>query len=201
MLSKLSVNEIEKLETEGMNLLSFGQNSHGQQRLKFLNQAWKLFTPYKDVYPGWRYPRPDIRHELQLAHMELRNWSSALGHALKMYFYIEPVLFPLEWHPQRIVRTYVLLKIILEVAFHVSQGTDNELVKQLEKYALDWAAVVLGFTKEIEVAIPKGFGWDTSFAREFQDFQKNVSTQYFGWQAEWELERVKLRKIALELVN
>ncbi|KAL8952077.1 MAG: hypothetical protein Q9222_001988 [Ikaeria aurantiellina] len=201
LLSEFSVEEVAKLETEGIDLLVSGETSHGQQRLDFLNRSLKLFSPYKDVYPIWRYPGPSIRHELQIAHMELGNWSAALAHALKVYFHIEPVLYPLKWHPQRIVQTYVLLKIILEMVYHMSQGIHSESVEKLEKYKLDWAAVVMGFMKEIETAIPQGFGSDTSFARDFQEFQKNVPTQYFGWEAEWQLERAKLKKIADELVD
>ncbi|KAL8768687.1 MAG: hypothetical protein Q9209_005105 [Squamulea sp. 1 TL-2023] len=190
-----------EIEAEGERLQASVENATSVEKLKLLDQAMSLFVSYKDIFPIWRYPWPSIRDELRLLHWSLDNWSIATVHALKEYFFIEPVLYPVPWHPIRIQRLFVLLKLIYELQYQVFASDDNEVEGDLKSYYINWLSVNKGLEQEIEAAIPKAFGTDSSFAEEYKRLPKSEPPEHYGLRMDWPGERAKLRKAAEEIAD
>ena len=132
-----------------------------------------------------------------LVAMTLQNWSHALVHALNAYFYIDPVHYPQSWHPLRIVRKWVLFRLVSQVAYLQSAGE----AKALEKYSIDWAIVGWGLLTEVRDGVDKSHGDENLFAKEVkQMYQQDMwvelskSAGKEGVEKEWQ----KLRMIADE---
>lgn len=200
--SRLTPDDISKLEAEGLRLYSLSEKASPLERIGLLDQAMGLFCAVKDVYPIWRYPWPTIRHALVLAHMTLENWYEAFGHALKGYIFIEPVLYPILWEPLRTIKTFLLVKIMIEIEYNKSQARDTgNAAEELNKSHINWPVAISGLIAEIYAAIPKGFGADSSFAREFDQLRKGVALEDDRWKAIWGREHEKLKMAAHEMVE
>ncbi|KAL9005739.1 MAG: hypothetical protein Q9188_001496 [Gyalolechia gomerana] len=201
-LIKLTLDEVLNLETEGMRLYSVSEKASPLEKTGLLGQAMGLFHTVKDMYPLWRYPWPTIRHAVILAQMTLEHWYEALGHALKSYFFIEPVLYPITWDPLRAMRTFLLVKIMIEIEYNKSQSQDaGSALGNLDRYDINWPVAISALMAEVQTAIPKGFGTDSGFAREFEQLQRGVGLEDGGWISFWGREREKLKKAAQEMVD
>ncbi|KAL9031816.1 MAG: hypothetical protein Q9196_000189 [Gyalolechia fulgens] len=200
--SRLTPDEVLNFEMEGMRLYSLSEKASPLEQMGLLGQAMDLFHPIKDIYPLWRYPWPTIRHAIILAQMALEHWHEALGHALKGYFFIEPVLYPITWNPLRTMRTFLLAKIMIEIEYNKSQSQDaGRGSENFDKYHINWAVAIGGLMAEVQAAIPKGFGIDSGFAREFEKLRRELTLGDGGWISIWGQEREKLEKAAQELVD
>lgn len=201
--TKMSTNEILQLEREGRRLQALSEDAEQQEQVEILSKALKMFRPYKDIYPLWRSPWPAINFNMNLVRLGLGHWIMALAHGLKAYFYTEPVLYPLEWHPVRTVRTFVLLKIIFELGYQVNEGPNRvQFQEALKKYNVDWPVVIAALGDEINAAIPRGFGTESSFAAAFKPCWEGIlSDQAKMGKDRWEGERGKLKALADDLVN
>ncbi|KAL8903325.1 MAG: hypothetical protein Q9171_007442 [Xanthocarpia ochracea] len=193
--------KILDLEEEGERLQISAENATSEEKFKLLDEAMKLFGSYKSIYPLWRYPWPSIRNEMRLLQWSLDHWSVAAVHALKAYFFIDPVLYPIPWHPVRIQRVFVFLKLLHELQYQIFASTDNghEIERDLKRYSINWLSVNKGLEQEIEAAIPKAFGTDSSFAEEYRRLPKSESPERYGLRMDWAGERAKLEKAAGEL--
>ncbi|KAI4132056.1 MAG: hypothetical protein LQ338_000914 [Usnochroma carphineum] len=197
----MSAKALSELENEGRRLQDMAEKAPAEEQIEYLTRAMELFTPHSAVYPIWREPWGSIRHDMKVANITQGKWFSALGHALKIYFYIDPVLFPDKWSPQRAMRTYVLLRVITEIAYQISGPQSNEqLHRELSKYEINFLVVAKNLSNEVEMAISKGYGSDHPFAADFQRFKAaEIPTGQFGGRAEWENERAKLKRAADEM--
>jgi hypothetical protein len=64
---------------------------------------------------GWRasrYPFPQIVQKLIVAYVDDRQFSLAMGYAAIQCFDIDPKIYRSEWHPNRMIHRYVLLRLI-----------------------------------------------------------------------------------------
>ena len=136
---------------------------------------------------------------MKVAFLNVQDSVSALGHALKAYFHIEPVLFHPDWHPIRVVRKWVLLRIVIEVVYQAEN--DTQVRSKLDKYQIEWPAVALRLLKEIMDAEEKGFGQESKFAAEVKRFQQNEIPQGAYGGMEMEDQSSTLRRMADELVE
>ncbi|KAL8777903.1 MAG: hypothetical protein Q9194_002292 [Teloschistes cf. exilis] len=200
--AKMTADKISQLEKEGCRVSGLAVEAPLEKKTDLLKQAAALFRPHEDAYPLWRYPRSLINYYLELISIDLGHWLSALGYALKAYLYIEPVQYRLSWHPIRTVRTFVLLKIIVEAGYQSNEGPVSHLYKgALQQFGTDWPLVIAALAGEIDAAIPQGFGMESSFAAEFKSFRDNVSQHPKPGKEAWQKERVKLNQLAKELVG
>lgn len=200
----LSSAKILNLEAEGERLQSLAGDATPASKVKLLDQVMKLFVPYKDIYPVWRHPWPSIRDEVRLLHWNLDHWSVATVHGLKAYFFIDPMLYPNAWHPVRIQRVFVLFKLIRELLYQMFVAPDDggdRVEGDLKKYNIQWLSVNKGLEEEIEAAIPKGFGTESSFAEEYRRLPKSESPEKWGMKVDWVGERAKLERAAREIAD
>ncbi|CAO1606283.1 SET and MYND domain-containing protein 3 [Xanthoria calcicola] len=197
----LSSAKILDLEAEGERLQCLASDATPANKIKLLDQAMVLLVPYKDIYPVWRHPWPSIRDEVKLLHWNLDHWSLATVHALKAYFFIDPMLYPNAWHPVRIQRVFVLFKLIRELQYQIYVSPDDRVEGDLRKYNIQWLSVNMGLEGEIEAAIPKGFGTESSFAEEYRRLPKSESPEKWGMKVDWVGERAKLERAAREIAD
>jgi len=161
LLSSLPGPKLAALDAEATDLLMKAKSSSPTDAVQLLEKAMALFTPHKSVYPLHRQPWASIRHQTMLVNITLQNWSLALTHALKAYFYIDPVHCPQTWHPVRIVRKWVLFRLVSQLAYLQSAGQ----VKELEKHGIDWAVVGWDLLKEVRNGAQKSHGEDNLFVK------------------------------------
>ena len=148
-----------------------------------------------DPYPPHRQPKPSILHTAFLNAIANQSWAIALSFALEAYFYVDPLLYRLSWHPVRVVRKWVLLRLVIQIAGLVSDGGGS--IQALEKFCVQWQVVAMGIFQEVSNAISFSHGNNSPFAAEVKVFgeaagigRERVSNQLV--EEEW----VKLRKIA-----
>ena len=189
----------DAIDAEAMGLMPEIKSSSPIDQARLLAKAMDLFVPYKSVYPVHRQPWASARHSFMLVSMDLQNWSLALHHAIKAYFYIDPVHCPQTWHPVRIVRKWVLLRLVTQIAYLHDIGE----VKALEKYNIDWAVVAYGLLKEVRDGVGKSHGEENLLAKEVegmyaQEIWKEVKNLKIAGMEVLEKEWSKLRVIADE---
>ncbi len=130
-----------------------------------------------------------------LVNITLQNWSLALTHALKAYFYIDPVQFPQTWHPVRIVHKWGLFRLVSQFGYLQCTG----LVKDLEKYDIDWVIVGWGLLNEIRSGVWKSHGDENIFPKEVeQSYRQDIWREVKKGAGIEVLEKEwgKLRKVA-----
>ena len=148
-----------------------------------------------DPYPPHRQPKPSILHTAFLNAIANQSWAIALSFALKAYFYIDPLLYRLSWHPVRVVRKWVLLRLVTQIAGLVSDGDAS--IQALEKFSVHWQLVAMGIFQEVSNAISFSHGDESPFAAEVKAFGEGSGIGREGLRNELlQEEWAKLRKIA-----
>ncbi|KAL8975117.1 MAG: hypothetical protein Q9197_000666 [Variospora fuerteventurae] len=196
--SKMSAVSLSQLENEGRRLQDEASAAPADA-VEILSRAMALFTRHKEIYPLWRYPWMSIRRDLKDAQIGQGNWASAVGHALKIYLYIDPVLFPEAWIPHRAVETYGLLKVMLEILHELTKPQRNEqLIHDLWEYKIDFPTVIRHLSDEVERASNKGFGPRSPIATDLELYEKEGID--FG-NSDWQTELTKLKRAADQMVD
>jgi hypothetical protein len=117
------------------------------------------------AFPVYRQPYASLRQQLIRAYLSTQRWIPALAHALKQYFHVDPHIFPQEFHPVRMVHTWVLITLI---NFICSSGAQGQTMKLLEKYGVQWDVVLLILGQEVEINVSKSHGDSGQFAAMVQ---------------------------------
>ena len=143
-------------------------SSNSEQASKKLKAALTLLEPYP---PYWQ-PHASILHLAFLNALAIQSWPVALGYALRGYFNIEPVHYNVSWHPVRVVRKWVLLRLVAQVAGLLQD--EDESVKALGKFDLDWKVVAGGLWAEVHDGMLMSHGSEGSFAREVRLFGEGL---------------------------
>ncbi|KAL8730618.1 MAG: hypothetical protein Q9166_003931 [cf. Caloplaca sp. 2 TL-2023] len=195
--------EILHREAEGKRLKALAEDAPPRQKAELLDQAMGLFLDYGNIYPLWRYPWPSIRNEVRMMQWDSGQESIAIVQALKAYFFIDPVIYPIPWHPIRTVRTFILLKMIYELQYRMFKSPDggDQVEGDFKMYNIDWLSANKGLEQEIEAAIPRGFGIQSSFAAEYKRLPKFGPPEKYGRKMDWLGERKKLEEAAENLAE
>lgn len=136
-----------------------------------------------------------------------------MAHALKGFFYVDPVVYVQEWHPVRVVHGWVLVRVVGLVAALLSEegeegkgGRDN--VKGLEKYGIEWGVVLWGLLRRVKAVVGRSHGEESSFARmvggrveEVRGDMRMGGVDVGMVEAGMEREWAKLRRVADEVVR
>ncbi|KAF6236550.1 hypothetical protein HO173_005331 [Letharia columbiana] len=146
-------------------------------------------------YPPHRQPSPSILHTAFLNAIATQSWAIALSYALKAYFLIDPLHYRSSWHPVRVVRKWVLLRLVTQIAGIVSEGDGS--IKGLEKFGINWQIVAVGLFHEISDGAPHSHGSNSPFTAEVKAFGEGAGMgrgkcEKGLLEEEW----AKLRKVA-----
>lgn len=120
--------------------------------------------------PLHAYPNPDIRHQMMLTAFDLQKWKMALQMALQGYWEIDPMIFPQETHPVRLVHKWVLLKILM----HAS-GIYVGLVK--------WPLVIWKLWEEVSDEVPRSHGVESALTREIRAYGTQLTEGLVAFEA------------------
>ena len=148
-------------------------------------------------YPPHRQPNPSILHTAFLNATASQSWVLALSYALKAYFFIDPVHYRLSWHPVRVVRKWVLLRLVTQIAGLVSERDSS--IKGLETFGINWQAVALGLFQEVYDGASRSHGSDSPFTAEVKAFGEGAGMgRARSDERLFDEEWVKLRKVVSE---
>ena len=111
----------------------------------------------------FRQPYASLRQQLVVQLITGQRWVSAFVQMLKIYFEIDPVLFPQAFHPVRVVHKWTLAMLVIHIS-SVSVS-EPELVNRLDKYHLDYGIIVWVLLMEVDGNVDKSHGSGTRFAK------------------------------------
>lgn len=94
----------------------------------------------------------------------MQDWTLALCTAILTHENLDPVLFPQEHHPVRVVHSWVLLRLLVQVA--------EARVERFE--GVRWELVIWKFWKEVRSVVGKSHGAGTVFEKEIDGFGQGV---------------------------
>ena len=159
------------------------------------SEKFRVALSMLEPYSPHRQPRASMLHQAFLNALATQSWSVALRYALMGYFHIEPVHYPVTWHPVRVVRTLVLLRLVIHIAGLV-QGED-ERVKVLSSFDVDWRVVAEKLWAEVHDGVLLSHGKESGLAGEVRQLGEglrivNKDLQKVMTERQW----VKLRLIA-----
>ena len=148
-------------------------------------------------YPPHRQPNPSILHTAFLNATANQCWVLALRYALKAYFFIDPVHYRLSWHPVRVVRKWVLLRLVTQIAGLVSEGDSS--IKGLETFGINWQVVAIGLFQEVSDGASRSHGSDSPFTAEVKAFGEGMGMERArSGEGLFDEEWANLRKVARE---
>ncbi|KAL9128804.1 MAG: hypothetical protein Q9217_002585 [Psora testacea] len=146
-------------------------------------------------YPPHCQPYPSILHNAFLNAIACRSWPLALRYQLKAYFDIDPIHYPLSWHPVRLMRKWVTLRLVVQVARLAGEG--DERVQVLAVFGITWRIIAEELWKEVSDGARMSHGRHGRFWEEVQLFGEEIGVGGRGLGVEVvEKEWGKLRKIA-----
>ncbi|MCJ1449797.1 hypothetical protein MMC28_000125 [Mycoblastus sanguinarius] len=148
----------QKIEARAIAMQAEAAKLPAENAAHVLKSALDVLQPY----PPHRQPYPSILHTVFLNAITSQSWPTALNYTLKAYFFIDPVHHPLNWHPVRIVRKWVLLRLVVQIAGLVSENDDS--VKAMENFGIDWQIVAVGLYREIADGVIFSHGRESPFA-------------------------------------
>ena len=146
-------------------------------------------------YPPHRQPNASILHTAFLNAIATQSWAIALSYALKAYFFIDPLHHRVNWHPVRVVRKWVLLRLVTQIAGLESEGDSS--IKGLGRFGINWQIVAMALFQEISNAAPRSHGSSSPFTAEIKAFGEGAGMgRERSERASFEEEWAKLRKVA-----
>lgn len=181
----------EALSVRAIELQNDASTKPPEEAAPVLKTALSLFASH----PPWRQPYPTILHTAFLNSIATQSWPRALNYALRAYFHIDPVRYPFVWHPLRVVRNWVLLRCVVQIATLLGEGDAS--VKVLQRVRVDWQIVAMGFAREVQGGVQLSHGLDSPFAGEVKAFVEDLGFERMDFDGEV-LEEVwrRLRKVA-----
>ena len=149
----------------------------------------------RDEFPPSHQPYASLLHSTFLSALAAQDWARALKYATLTTRDVEPIQYPLPWHPIRLVRKWVLLRLLVHIA--TLDAENDETVKVLKKLNINHVLVSQGLWKELRNEVAKSHGDDTRFAREIQTFGEEIGAVASSIRdRELELEWAKVARAA-----
>jgi len=158
----------EAISVRAIELQNEAASKSPDQAAQLLKTSLSLFAPY----PPYRQPHPTILHTAFLNAITTHSFPRALSYALRAYFHIDPIRYPLPWHPLRVVRKWVLLRCVVQIAGLIGEGDGS--VKVLERFGVDWQAVAIGLMREVSDGVDLSHGEGNAFKEEVRGFGEGV---------------------------
>jgi len=118
------------------------------------------------LWPDHRQPLPAVRQYLFATFLSFK-----LG--LRLYFSVNPVLYPAPFHPLRVVHTWALLNLLL---YTLDPTGDSAAEAELRHAGVDFGVVVYGLLSEVASNVERSHGKESGFAREVRRKVEEVCT-------------------------
>lgn len=191
---------------ESLKLKSFNQSAKmtfdpPEEMLPILVQTMLAFSP---LQPPYKYPLPQVHQQIILAGICMGQLHLAITHALVMYFYVDPVLYPMTFHPVRVIHGWVLVRLLttLLVEGERERQATGKVLGMCAHYSdLNAPVVVGGLWQDVDKGVQRSHGSDSVFAAEVRQWGEQHGCAVVAStiaakerQREW----AKLRKLADE---
>ncbi|MCJ1469277.1 hypothetical protein MMC07_007910 [Pseudocyphellaria aurata] len=171
------------------------------EMLPILIETMLAFSP---LQPPYEYPLPKVHQQIILAGICMGQLHLAITHALVMYFYVDPVLYPMNFHPVRVVHEWVLVQLLsaLLAKGEKERQATGKMGGMCERYSdLNAPVVVSSLWQDVDQGVKRSHGSDSVFAAQVRQWgeQHGCATVASAITAkEREREWAKLRKLADE---
>ena len=146
-------------------------------------------------FPPHHQPYASLLHSLFLCALGAQDWAHALKVALVTRRCIEPVQYPLPWHPIRVVKSWVLLRLLVHIATLAAES--EEALGDLRGLDVNYILLSRGLWKRVNDDVAKSHGGHSRLAREVKSFGGEIGAE--GSKADdegLELEWAKIEKMA-----
>lgn len=110
------------------------------------------------MWPIVRQPYPAARNELFASFCITGNSPAALLHATKTYFLIDPILYPQEAHPIRVVHTWALVKTLMWVYEQSNDPASQYKIGFVDTNNFDFVVPIWRLLKEVYGRVVKSHG-------------------------------------------
>ncbi|KAF3086663.1 hypothetical protein TWF569_008562 [Orbilia oligospora] len=107
------------------------------------------------VLPSTFPPIPQLHRDLATSYIDEGNWKSAFLHLLTPYVKVYPNMYATPYHPVRIVGTFTLAMVLIQVAVDEPEGFGERI---------DFTKVLYGLLTEVCGNVEKSHGGNSSFA-------------------------------------
>lgn len=130
------------------------------------NDAARLRKPIQicrntGIWPLTRAPLPGLYQQYAVACLSAKRYNEALVAMLRLNIVIDPVIYPQEHHPVRVVHAWTLATL----AKALSSEQDTPFCKALQACGVDLSMLFLGLLLEIRQQVPKSHGSESQFGR------------------------------------
>ncbi|KAF3919492.1 hypothetical protein ABW20_dc0100562 [Dactylellina cionopaga] len=119
-----------------------------------------MLKSLKSVYatgllPSTYPPIPRLHQDLAIAYIDAGDWKAALLHLLTLYVKVYPVVYQTPYHPVRVVRTFTLAMVLIQVAVEAPEGIGEQI---------DFTKVLYALLVEVCGTVDKSHGSSSGFA-------------------------------------
>ncbi|KAH0349027.1 SET domain-containing protein, partial [Aureobasidium melanogenum] len=113
-----------------------------------------------EMWPITRQPYANVRVDIAARMLDENRVALALFHMAKTYFLIDPILYPQEFHPVRVVHTWNLAKTLVQAYSSPNDPsqTVDPGVEQLFQRGFDFVVPVWKLLKKLSVDVVKSHG-------------------------------------------
>jgi hypothetical protein len=119
-----------------------------------------------------RQPYASLLHDLMVNQLSLSQFVPAFRTGLRIYFDVNPTLFPQLHHPLRVVHDWTLAKIAMYLASEYREG-EREASQMVKEAGLELGVIAYGFLMDVLTGLPWSHGEDCSLAAQaFQKFNE-----------------------------
>lgn len=129
--------------------------------IEAIQQGIELMRETK-LCPVFRQPYASLRQQLVVKLITAQQWVAAFVQMLKIYFKIDPALFPEPFHPVRVVHKWTLAMLVIHIAS--LSASEPSSIERLKSYNLDYTRINWGLLIEVDGNVDKSHGRDTRFA-------------------------------------
>jgi len=134
------------------------------------------------IWPEHRQPLAAIRQFVFTTFLSFKQ-------GLKIYFHINPILYPQTCHPLRVIHNWTLMNLLL---YYLDPNANLQAEAELRDAGVEFGVVVYGLLLEVYDNVTSSHGRDSTFAKEVRRKMEEVVTDMTRGDAK-ELHGIKNR--------
>lgn len=152
------------LQGKAFDELAQAKDRHPYEAIQIIEDGMRLCYQSK-LWPLTRQPYPALRHELMVNMIATGlSWRACIAWqtGVKIYFLIDPVLYPQEHHPVRVVHMWMLATLTM----YLTNLEDDPTVADHMKSGLNFTIVMWELMRQVRDQVGKSHGDGSKFAQE-----------------------------------
>ncbi|KAK6505571.1 hypothetical protein TWF481_007464 [Arthrobotrys musiformis] len=138
-----------------------------------------LQSLYSANLPPTFPPIPQLHQDLATSYIDEANWKTAFLHLLTLYVKVYPAVYATPYHPVRVVRTFTLAMVLIQIAVDAPEGLGENI---------DFTKVLYGLLTEVCGNVEKSHGGQSTFAEVVRRKMEEVKVD-IGIDSNWEADK------------